>query len=413
MTRNSGVSIILVSIFTTCFFYIDTSFGQITTAVPFLLISTSPEANGQGSTSVSRMTDDNYSIITNPAHLGLLSLQSNASISFYPTKTNWLPALGLKDLTFNTLAINGDINLKEYFDCPLSIGIAYSRVDLNLGTFYQTSSTGPEITGTIDAEEHADAISISTGTDFGIKVALGITFRRIESNLAPWGAGYINASAWSRDYGILINVPVTKLAADKLELLPQIAPIFDISFGSALTNIGEKMSYIDRAQADPLPRNISMGTSLEFGFKYVKPDYKILSFVWSRQADNILVERSQDGSFNYRGLFGDLDFMKNIIKGEWTDKVEVSQGWEISLGEFFFIRGGSFVGNGYSDIKTNGFGLSTSGIFRFLQVSLEESRIIAYIAEHIALRYNHSEYSAGNHPLSGTDFSSLSLLVKF
>ena len=417
MSNKTGVSVILISIFTACLFMgNETSFGQsvVSTAVPFLRISTSPEANGQGSTSVSRMTDDNYSIITNPAHLGLSSLQSNVSISYYPTKTGWLPSLGIQDLTINTLALNGGINLKEYFDCPLSVGFAYSRVDLNLGAFNRTFSS-PEIIGTFHGEEHADAISIGVGADFGIKVALGITFRKIESNLASFSEGYGNSSAWSRDYGLLVNVPVTKLVVENIEIVPQIAPVCEISFGSALTNVGEKIVYVDQAQADPLPKNISMGTSLEFGLKYIKFDYKIFSLIWSRQADNLLVERSHDGSTNYRGLFGDLDFIGNVIKGEWTDKVEVLQGWEMNLGEFFFVRGGSFEGNGFPNTKTTGLGISTSGIFRILQFSMEKSKIISYIADHFALRYNQSEYltSEDYQPLNGTKFSSLNLLVKF
>jgi len=106
MTRNSGVSIILVSIFTTCLFSIDTTLGQstaVSTAVPFLLINSSPDANGQGCTSISRISDDPYAINFNPAHLGLSSTQTNAMFSFYPTKTLWLPGLGLEDLTFNAL----------------------------------------------------------------------------------------------------------------------------------------------------------------------------------------------------------------------------------------------------------------------------------------------------------------------
>ena len=411
MINKTGVSVILVFLCAACLFIPrESSFGQIqTSAVPFLRISTSPEANGQGSTSIARMTDDNYSIITNPAFAGLLSLQNDVSMSFYPAKTNWLPSLGLKDLTINTYILNAGINIKEYFGFPLSLGVAYSRFNLNLGSFYRTSSYNPEVGGPFDAEEHADAMSIGAGADVGIKVALGITFRRITSNLATPGTEYGSASAWSRDYGLLINVPIINLVADNVEILPQLTPVCDISFGSALSNVGGKMIYGDRAQADPLPRSIALGTSLEVGLTYMKPDYKILSLVWSREAANLLV----DGS-DYRDLFGDLDFIKNVVRGEWTDQVEVSQGWEMSLGEFLFVRGGSFEGNGYSNIRTTGFGISTTGIFRMLQFRMEKSNLIASIADHIALRYNQSEYktSEQGHPLNGTKFSSLSLLVK-
>ena len=274
MNYKSGVSSIQIQFVVACLLMcIGTSFGQVvSTAVPFLLISTSPEANGQGGTSVSRMTNDNYAVMTNPAHLGLFSLQSNASISFYPIKTNWLPDLGFKDLTINTLAFNGGFNVKEYVHYPISIGIGYSRVNLNLGTMNRTSSSGPDVISTFTGEEHADAISIGAGADFGLQIAFGITFRRIESNLGLFESGIESGSGsstiWSRDYGLLLFLPVINLIADKTELIPEITPICDISFGSAFTNVGGKMAYIDNEQADPLPRNISLGTSIKLGLNY-------------------------------------------------------------------------------------------------------------------------------------------------
>ena len=59
-------------------------YAQVHTAVPFLLINSSPEASGQGGASISRITDDPYAINFNPAHLGFSSIQTNTMISFYP-----------------------------------------------------------------------------------------------------------------------------------------------------------------------------------------------------------------------------------------------------------------------------------------------------------------------------------------
>lgn len=388
-----------------------------TTAVPFLLISSSPESNGQGTTSVSRQTDDPFVVNYNPAHLG--GMQNNFSVSFYPTKTSWLPGLGLKDLTYNSYVFCGGTNLKEYLSVPLSIGLAYSRVDLNLGTFYRTSSSGPDVISTFNAEEHNDALSIGLGLNLGVRLALGITFRNIESNLGNAGTaneiGSGKASAWSRDYGFLLDIPVIELAANEATLTNDIKPIFNISFGSALTNIGGKMTYIDKAQADPLPRNISIGTSIEMGLKLIKIDNKIISFSWSRQADNVLVGRNTDGSSYYRGIFGDLSFSKNIIQGKWTDAVTISQGWQIGLGESIYIRQGSYQGGGFSNIKTDGFGISTSGLFKFIKLGLEENSSIAQLVEHFDLHYDQSNYNTDelDHPLNSTKFSSLSLIVKF
>lgn len=419
MNNKTSVILILVLALATCFFTcIETALGQ-TTAVPFLLISSSPEANGQGCTSVSRISDDPYAINFNPAHLGLSSAQSNAMFSFYPTKTKWLPGLGLDGITFNTIVFSGGINLEKYSTLPVSIGVAYSRVDLNLGEFNRTNSSGPEIIGTYNAEEHSDAFSVGFGLDLGVRIAMGLTFRRIESNLADQGAGQEqgsgSSSAWSRDYGLLINAPIVDLVTKKSEFMTGIAPIFDLSFGTALTNIGEKMVYIDKAQADPLPRNISIGTTIELGFKLTRTDHKLLSFIWSRQADNLLVGRNQNGSSYYRDIFGDIDFFKNIVQGKRTETIDLSQGWQIGIAEIVFIRGGSFVGTGNRSFTTDGIGLRLSGFLKLLQgLEIEKSSELSFIAEHFDIRYDKSDYKTTErgHPLDNTEFSSLTIIVK-
>jgi len=420
MTRNSGVSIILVSIFTTCLFSIDTTLGQstaVSTAVPFLLINSSPDANGQGCTSISRISDDPYAINFNPAHLGLSSTQTNAMFSFYPNKTLWLPGLGLEDLTFNAFVFSGGINLEKYTTWPVSIGIAYSRVDLNLGQFNRTSSS-PDIVSTFTGEEHHDAMSVGFGLDLGVRLAIGITFRRIESKLADFGAGQEqgsgSASAWSHDFGFLINVPIIDLTAKKSELIPGIAPLFDLSVGSALTNVGGKMAYIDKAEADPLPRTISIGTTIELGFKYTRTDQKLLSFTWSRQSDNLLVGRGNPASF-YRGGFGDIDFFKNIVQGKRTETIDLSQGWQIAIAEIVFIRAGSYVGTGNRSFTTEGLGWHLSGFLKLLQgLVVEKSKELSFIAEHFDIRYDRSDYKAteNGQPIDNTGFSSLTIIVK-
>jgi len=390
----------------------------ITTAVPFLQISPSPEANGQGCTSVSRTSDDPYAINYNPAHLGISSNQSNVMFSFYPSKTKWLPGLGLSDLTYNTLVLCGGMNLEEYLSVPLSVGVAYSRVDLNLGLFNRTSPNGPDIIGTFNGEEHNDAFSLGVGLDIGIKLAIGMTFRRTESNLGNSGAGIeqtsYSASAWSRDYGLLINAPIVDLVTNESELIAGITPICDLSFGSALTNIGDKISYVDQKQSDPLPRNISIGTTLEIGFKYTRTDHKLMSFTWTRQSDNLLVGRDTMGNSFYREMFGDIDFFKNIVQGKRTETIDLSQGWQVGIAEIIFIRGGSFVGTGNRSFTTKGLGLRLSGILKLLQDIKVESYELSYITNHFDIRYDQSDYNTTEtgEPLNNTEFSSLTIVVK-
>jgi hypothetical protein len=338
-------------------------------------------------------------------------------VSFYPTKILWLPGLGLNDLTFNAYVVSGGINLETYTSLPVSIGIGYSRVDLNLGQFNRTS-TSPDIVGTYTGEEHHDAWSIGFGWNLGVRLALGITFRKIETNIPEVGAGQEqgngHASAWSHDYGFLLNVPMIDLVTNKSELTSGITPLFDLSFGSALTNVGGTMIYIDEAQADPLPRNISIGTTVELGLKYTRTDQKLLSFTWSRQSDNLLVGTDRWVKF-YRGGFGDIDFLKNIVQGKRTETIDLSQGWQIGIGEILFIRGGSFVGSGNRSFTTEGLGLRLSRIVKLLQgLEVIKSNELSFIAEHLDICYDRSDYKTTdvNHPLDNTEFSSFTIVVK-
>jgi hypothetical protein len=178
--------------------------------------------------------------------------------------------------------------------------------------------------------------------------------------------------------------------------------------------VGGKMTYIDQAQADPLPRSISIGTTIELGLKFIRTGQKLLSFTWSRQSDNLLVGRDGSNSF-YRGGFGDIDFFKNIVQGKRTETIDLSQGWQIGIAEIVFIRGGSFVGTGNRSFTTDGLGLHLSGFLKLLRgLEIEKSNELSFIAGHFDIRYNQSEYKTTerNHPLDNTEFSSFTFIVK-
>ncbi|MER3524931.1 MAG: hypothetical protein C4326_13005 [Ignavibacteria bacterium] len=75
-------------------------------AVPFLLIHSWPEGNGWGNVAAAVVSDNPINTMSNPAHLGLFSLRGNVSASLYVPKTNWLPTLGVPDMTYHVWAMN-------------------------------------------------------------------------------------------------------------------------------------------------------------------------------------------------------------------------------------------------------------------------------------------------------------------
>lgn len=91
------------------------------------------------------------------------------------------------------------------------------------------------------------SLGLSYGTSLNSKTKLGGTVKIIHSHLASIGAGKEQGSgiawAFAVDAGLLFKF------TDRIQL------------GSAFTNLGPDISYIDAAQADPLPRNFAIGLS--------------------------------------------------------------------------------------------------------------------------------------------------------
>jgi len=127
------------------------------TAVPFLLISSSPEGNGMGGATASTPTDDALATISNPGQLGLFSLNNGFNAEKYSPKTEWLPEFSLPGLTYSSEAANVGANIGRLCGLPfsLSAGFGYSRVDFELGNFVITDESA-DFLGQFNAYETSD-----------------------------------------------------------------------------------------------------------------------------------------------------------------------------------------------------------------------------------------------------------------
>jgi hypothetical protein len=231
----------------------------ITTAVPFLLISPDSRAGGMGEANVA-IADNAMAMFWNPAGLGF-----QRGMDFYFTHANWLPA-------FNADLFYDNLTMKRYFPGygTFGLGITY----LNLGeTEIRTAQN--VAAGTIKSYEFA--ITGSYGVRLSQTFAVGTSVRFIRSALTNVGAG--------NEQGAGIG---TSISFD-LALLwkPQFQGYFSdrFSLGLNISNIGPKMTYIDEAQADPLP------TNLKVGFAYRILNDKFNSLVFAADFNKLLVNR--------------------------------------------------------------------------------------------------------------------------
>ena len=207
-----------------------------TTAVPFLLIAPDSRASGMGEGGVA-LADNAWAVYWNPAGL---AFQQGSEIAM--THTNWLPGLGLSDLWIAHLAYKQPV---EELDGVVGGMLTY----LSLGEFTETNENGPTPIGTWSGYEMAIAGTYST--KLSDRLGIGTSVRLIYSHLAPMGAGEEKgngvATAFSFDVGLLYRPMMLK----------------NFSFGANISNIGPNVAYVDKAQADPLPMYLRLGTAVK------------------------------------------------------------------------------------------------------------------------------------------------------
>ena len=256
------------------------------TAVPFLLISPNSRSSAMGESGVA-LADDASATFWNPAGLGFLKGQE---VSL--THSNWLPQFQQADLFY------------EYGNYRLHIPkiagtVAASLTYLNLGKFERRSSNNDYL-GEFSSYEFA--IAASYGSALTKDLAVGIGLRYIHSALSPTGTeqevGSGKASTVAGDLGVLYRPTRFLIPFTRVDLGNR------IGFGANLSNVGPSISYIDEAQADPIPTNLRVGAA----FDLVRSEFN--RFTWTLDFNKLLISRT--------GPKAD-PFYKALLK-TWTTK---------------------------------------------------------------------------------------------
>lgn len=253
---------------------------QITTsAVPFLLIAPDSRASGMGETGVA-IADNVWAVYWNPAGL---AFQQGSELGL--THTNWLPGLGLSDLWIAHVAYKQPV---EELDGIVSGQLTY----LNEGEFVHTEMD-PTPLGTFNAYELA--LSVGYSTKISQTLGIGINARLIHSYLAPFGTakekGRGVATGFSFDVGILYRPDVFIIPFTHLDLGNS------LSLGATITNIGPKLTYIDKDQADPLPMYLRLG----FAYKLLQSEFNNMTF--TTEVSRLLVSRYGETSDEFYKAF--------------------------------------------------------------------------------------------------------------
>lgn len=296
------------------------SYAQGEAAVPFLLLAPDSRAGGIGE-SGSGLADNSAAIFWNPAGIAFLS---GTEVSI--THSNWLPQFNL-DLFYDYLTY------RQYIE-DISGSITASITYMNFGEFVRTAEDSPDPIGTFRSFDAALTLGYATklSNDWGI----GFNFRLIHSRLSD------QPTAEEQGSGVATSVSfdiATMWRPEKFVL-----PLIDediggkFSLGINLSNLGPKIYYIDKSQADPIPTNFRLG----FAYKVIDDEFN--SLIYTLDFSKLLVSRDSTGSDEfYTGII--TSWGDNTISEELREIV-TSMGleyWYGTPGDFLFaLRAGFF-----------------------------------------------------------------------
>jgi hypothetical protein len=232
-------------------------FSQSSSTLLFLRINPSARQAALGDAGVS-MDDDVYSIFFNPAGLARQydpkdenSYKRAATFSY----AQWLPNFNLNDLYYLFWAG------RMYVDDIGMFGLSFQY--MNYGDIQQTGENGEDL-GTFSSNELAVTLAYALPISENLDIGLGIKY--IYSNLAPVeGVGAQKekgiTSAMGVDLGVLYRMAVMG---------------YNTKLGAAISNMGPKVTYVDRDQADPMPIVLRAGFSIDV----IQNEFNKLMFIY-------------------------------------------------------------------------------------------------------------------------------------
>lgn len=255
----------------------------------FLKIAPGARPAGMGEAFVA-ISDDASATWWNPAGLGFQHGQE-----FTMMYVRWLPQFNLSDLYYAYMSAT--------YEVPEWGTFGGNVIFLNLGETQRTDESGRAL-GTFSSYEIA--VTGTYGAEINRHLAMGVGLKLAYSHLSEQGAGEEKgsgtATAVAADVGLLYKAPFFR----------------GLSLGANLSNMGPKVAYIDRAQADPLPTNLKVG----FAYKIIDQEYNQLTV--ASDLNKELVKRDDKGRSDefYEAMFtawGDGDLAKSII---WNMGIE-------------------------------------------------------------------------------------------
>ena len=298
--------------------------NNVSTAVPFLLITPDARAGSMGEAGVAIQPDANAMSI-NPSKLAFLDRPYGFSASYSP----WLKSL-VPDI--NLAYISGFYKLNDI--SALGASMRY----FSLGQI-QLTDEGQQDLGIYSPNEFAFDATYSRR--FGEEFSLGTTFRFIYSNLT---SGQFSAGQQTRagtGFGVDVSgyykKPTVMFGTDAI-----------FSLGANISNIGGKIGYVDGGSKYFLPTNLKLGAASTF----IIDDYSQFTFALDfnkllvptqpiRDANGKITSGEDPDRSVPAGIFGSFNDAPGGFSEE-VKEVSIAAGMEYWYNQQFALRAGYF-----------------------------------------------------------------------
>lgn len=370
----------------------------------FLLYSPSPVITGMGGSGTGLPIDDPYNFFYNPAQLGLGDTNTNLSVGIYPSSVN-LSGFNTEVL-FDNYAIHGGYDFSKLLGgFPLTLGAGFLYQGIDFGEYLRTNENGI-VLGKVNPYEKAATFSLGFGFNYFIRIAGGISYKLIWSDMNVLNGKYessdMKGNADAFDLGVLTEIPIL----NEMHLSENLSLNLSASVGYTFANWGSDMVYTinNNDFGEPIARTVRLGYGLSAGidYKYKETEFKLIQIDWTSEANDLLAKSrildEHDSVFsmityNSSAPFGEINFWDNVILLKNTSASTVNRhGVRVSMFETANISFGGYS-KPHTHIKTTastfGFCIGTMGVMKFLSQEIKND-IIDFIAKHISLQYSYS-----------------------
>ena len=304
----------------------------ITTAVPILTLSPDSRASSLGEAGVATSPDANAAYF-NPGKLGFEQYKYGASLSYSP----WLRTI-TDDMSLSYLSGYGKVGQRSAFGASLMY--------FDLGTIdYRSGQNLPQ--GSFNPKEYA--LSVSYGIQLTDNFGVGVSARYIRSNLV----GTVNGNDARPG-----NAAAVDLGAYYAKDVTIGTGLYNVAFGGAISNIGNKITYNDVENPSFLPTTLKLGTAITKEIDqynkisvvfdaskllvpspYYEDNYNALDPVQVARVKAANDDRARQGIVG--GMISSFSDAPGGFKEELRE-INLSTGLEYNYNDLLYARGGYF-----------------------------------------------------------------------